>query len=101
MAAFPDLMEVSVSSNKHFVSIDDSLYTKDKKQLILWLNAKSFDDVVLPESIVHIGSSAFYICDNLKKIIFLGTMEQWNNISISSGNNILTSGNIEISVQTN
>lgn len=66
-SSFPDLMEVSVSSNRNFISIDGALYTKDNKELLLWPNAKTFDNVVLPQGLENIYPLAFY-CNNIKSL---------------------------------
>ena len=36
--------------------------------------------IVIPTSVTTIGANAFYECKELKKIEYLGTMEQWNSI---------------------
>lgn len=44
-------------------------------------NCISMSWVILPESIREIGSKSFIGCDKLKKIFYLGTKKQWQNIS--------------------
>lgn len=46
--------------------------------------------IIMPQSITSIENNAFNYCDNLTKIYYLGTEEQWGNISIGTGNDILT-----------
>ena len=45
--------------------------------------------VTIPDSVTSIGSYAFYSCSKLKDVFYKGTEEQWNAISIGSGNNPL------------
>ena len=47
--------------------------------------------VVIPSSVTSIGDDAFDYCINLAYVIYCGTEEQWNNISIGSGKTQLTS----------
>ena len=43
--------------------------------------------VLLPDSITAIVDRAFYNCNSLTEVQYTGSPEQWNAISISSGNN--------------
>ena len=47
---------------------------------------KGLVNMKMPDSITSIGDNAFYGCDKLKAINYAGTREQWNGISIGSGN---------------
>ncbi len=44
-----------------------------------WVN-----EVRIPKSVLMIGKSAFYGCDNLTDVYYAGTKEQWNNLLIES-----------------
>ena len=46
--------------------------------------------ITLPASIKSIGYYAFDTCSALNKVIFLGTDDEWNNLSISDGNECFT-----------
>ena len=48
--------------------------------------------VVLPRGLTSIGSRAFYQCTSLEKIIYTGTVEEWNNISIPAYGNTYLNG---------
>ena len=45
--------------------------------------------VTIPCSVTNIGNFAFYNCNTLKNVYFLGTFEQWNKVSIGSDNECL------------
>lgn len=49
-------------------------------------NVKS---VIIPDSITYIGDYAFSNCYSLNNVNYLGSQEQWENISICEGNDIL------------
>lgn len=42
--------------------------------------------VFLPKTLTSISSQAFWKCNSLEKIIYMGTIEDWNKITISTGN---------------
>ena len=46
--------------------------------------------VVIGDSVTTIGSSAFSYCSNLKTVYYVGTAEDWANISIGYNNSDLT-----------
>lgn len=45
--------------------------------------------VFLPKTLTSISSQAFWKCNSLEKIIYMGTIEDWNKITISTGNTYL------------
>ncbi len=47
-------------------------------------NCSSLTSITIPDSIAEIGTSAFTACSNLTKVNYLGTMEDWCNISFGS-----------------
>lgn len=55
--------------------------------------------LVIPESVKYIGDDVFYGCD-ISKVYYAGTEEQWNNVDIGTGNEGLTSANIEFKTIT-
>lgn len=86
------IKEISVSEeNKHFVSIDGVVYTRDLKTLVAYpcgsgrkvykvpegteeLGMGAFmesdiEEIILPESLTSIGDSCFYFCENLRQLI--------------------------------
>ncbi len=55
----------------------------------LYLNGKLATEVTIPGFITSIGDYAFYGCDNITAVYYEGTPEQWNNVTIGKGNDIL------------
>lgn len=51
-------------------------------------------EIEIPASVTSIRQSSFYGCSNLTTVIYMGTIEQWNFISVNSGNENLTSAKI-------
>ena len=50
--------------------------------------------VTIPDSVTSIGNWAFYGCNNLETVYYGGSEEQWNEISIGSGNACMENANI-------
>lgn len=46
--------------------------------------------IVIPISVSSIGWNAVKYCDNLQTVYYMGTQEEWNQIVIDSGNDLLT-----------
>lgn len=53
--------------------------------------------VTIPESVTMIGERAFYGCTNIKDVYYYGTVQQWDEISIQSGNGPLTRASLHCS----
>lgn len=49
-------------------------------------DCRNLSSVVIPMSITHIGDNAFEWCIGVANVYYSGTEEQWNKISIASGN---------------
>ena len=50
--------------------------------------------ITLPAGLRLIGEGAFDRCENLTEVRFMGTREQWQNISISPGNDALENADV-------
>ena len=50
---------------------------------------KNLSSVIIPLSVTSISVSSFYECDNLATVYYCGTVYDWNEISIASGNECL------------
>lgn len=48
-------------------------------------NDLTISKVVIPKSITVIGWDAFYGCENLKEIVYLGTIDDWKKINLMGG----------------
>ncbi len=57
--------------------------------------------ITIPNSVTSIGVDAFGDCDKLTTVNYMGTEEEWNNISIASGNSILKSVKINYNYKGN
>lgn len=57
-------------------------------------SCSNLTSITLPVSITNIGYNAFMGCDCLKDVYFVGTEEQWNDISIIDGNETLLNATI-------
>ena len=55
----------------------------------------SLTEITIPNSVRSIGDCAFCNCNSLKGVTYTGTKEQWEAISIGSGNKCLGNANIQ------
>ena len=88
-------------------SIDDaafsrctSLTTIEIPESVTSIGSSAFDEctslttIEIPENVTSIGDSAFCFCKNLATVNYMGTIEQWNSISVDHDNYNLTSAKI-------
>lgn len=62
---------------------------------------KYLTTITLPASITHIGANTFLNCTSLANVRFLGSLSEWNAISIGAGNDPLTNAaNLKIGCDT-
>ncbi len=62
--------------------------------LMSFIGCSGLTEIHLPSTLVNIESSAFTLCKALKDVYFNGTISQWKEVSVSSGNEYLTEADI-------
>ena len=72
------------------ITIPDSVTTIGNSA---FYHCDSLQSITIPDSVIHIGD-AFSCCYNLTDVYYAGTEDQWNTISIESGNSSLTDATI-------
>lgn len=73
------------------ISIPNSVISIRRDAFFICSNLKS---VTIPKSVTSIGSSAFDGCDSLTDVYYLGSKEEWDNISVASENECLLNSDI-------
>jgi len=63
-------------------------------ELLTFAHCDNLISVTIPTSVTIIDTQVFYGCDSLTDVYYNGTQEDWNEISISSGNTPLTNATI-------
>lgn len=56
------------NNNKHIVSVDNVVFSKDKTELMLYPQGKKDEQYVIPDSVTKICQKAFAGCPNLKSV---------------------------------
>lgn len=64
-----------IKDNSNFISVDDTLFTADKKTLVAYPCANPRKTYTIPETTKEIGDYAFLNANNLVNIIFPETLE--------------------------
>ena len=55
---------------------------------------KKIASIIVPDSVIFIGYSGFYWCNDLTSVYYTGTAEEWAEISIDYSNTALTDATI-------
>ena len=74
------------NSNMSFKDAGGVLYDIDASTLICYPPASSSATLEIPASVKTICGMAFYGCENLKQINYLGSLEDWEKIDIKEKN---------------
>lgn len=68
-------------------------------QIEAFTNCYALSEIHIPATVEKIGYRAFYNCDSLEKIYYYGNKEQWNAISVASGNSGIDNAKIVFSTE--
>ena len=104
------------NNNKTYSSINGTLYSKDKTELLLYPMGRTEEQFVIPNGVVEIGYSAFSksysLCSivipqsvtiindaafefvSIENVYYTGTEEQWKNMTFGINNERLQDANI-------
>ena len=77
------------------VTIPNSVKTIDD---YAFYECSSLTSVTIGNSVTTIRKSAFYFCDSLTDVYYAGTEEQWDAISVSSGNEKLLEATVHYNI---
>ena len=77
-----DLESVRFANGSFISTIETNTFNSDA----------SLQSVIIPAGVNIIQSGAFDMCYNLQSVYYVGTQEEWNDITIENGNECLTPG---------
>lgn len=119
------MTEITVhKDNPNYTAVSGVLYSKDRKILIKYPEAKADEsfkipgsvtvinegafvrvdnltEVIIPTSIKLINNNAFVMCNNLRDVRYKGTANQWKSMQIGYMNDIYYIENVSFSGETN
>ena len=81
-------------ANPVFTSVSGVLFNREMTELVCYPSGSDNSEYVIPRSVTKISASAFNSCIHLTSVKFAGTEKQWKNVTVASGNESLTSGNL-------
>ena len=61
-----------INYSKHFVIVENNLYTSDKRKLISYLSKENH--FIIPDSVTSIGAMAFFACSSLQSVAIPGSV---------------------------
>ncbi len=80
------------------ITIPDSVTSIEDK---VFRSCSKLTNITIPNSVTSIGDYVFDGCTNLKTVNFRGTQEEWNKITIGTGNKSLTDATINYNYKGN
>lgn len=83
------------TTNTEYCSVGSVLFSKDKTELICYPAKRVGTTYLLSTNVTKISPYAFDSVSTLSKLLYKGTISQFQNISIGTGNSIFTSMPIE------
>ncbi len=108
-------------NNPNYSSMDGILFNKNRTKIVAYpggrnghytvlqgvttLESSCFQgcvnltSITLPDSVTNLGWRCFYNCDSLTDVYYGGTEEQWNTITVGSGNEVLETATIHYNSQ--
>ena len=86
MACFQDSIKL--------VTVDLSQCEITTLPIDTFFGCSALKTVYLPSSLNRIGSYAFFDCHNLTSIVFAGSQDEWNALTVEDGNTPLLNANV-------
>lgn len=62
--------------NQKYCAINNVLYTKDMTEILLIPTKADIEELLIPETVKKISGTSY--CSNIKKIVFSGSVDEWN-----------------------
>ena len=92
------ITSITLSENITKLEYDTFMYCSQLQSLVVpngvksienncWLGCTSLKYVVLPNTIEEIGYQILSQCDSLEHVYFVGTQQEWENVSVHATNN--------------
>ena len=83
------------STNTEYCSVGSVLFSKDKTELVCYPAKRVGQNYLLSTNVTRIAPYAFDSVSSLSKLLYRGSISQFQGITIGTGNNIFTKMPIE------
>ena len=83
------------TTNTEYCSVGSVLFSKDKTELVCYPAKRVGQNYLLSTNVTRISPYAFDSVSTLEKLLYRGTISQYQNITIGTGNSIFTKMPIE------